>query len=94
MTQHTPGPWEVQPDEGGIMFSGSAGFEITPWGNPAPVSIADLRLIAKAPEMLALLERALDHIESFYGGRYSDATPEERTTIKEGSALLRDIEGA
>jgi hypothetical protein len=62
-SKHTPGPWHlVLRDEAtssqahAVAFSGSAGFDLEPWGNRAPISAADARLIAAAPEMLAHLQ--------------------------------------
>ena len=62
---HTPGPWywadnvpEAPPTYCAIVDS--AGFTIA---DPSPMSEADARLIAAAPELLAALRWALDQIE-------------------------------
>lgn len=49
-----PGPWAVTPS-GGIAFSGSAGFNLEPWGNNDPVPPEILRLIAASPTLVTTL---------------------------------------
>lgn len=54
--------WSVTPG-GGIGFSGSAGFNLEPWGSNDPVPAELLDLIARAPRMaiaLAGLVRAFE----------------------------------
>ena len=52
---HAPGPWSVTP-QGGIAFSGSAGFELTPWGNSKPIDSHLLRAIAATPRLIEALQ--------------------------------------
>ena len=91
MSQHTPGPWRVTGKDGAeIAFSGSAGFTPIAWGNPTPLSAADMRLIAQAPAMLAMLKELLaDHaniVECL-----EDNVMDE--TCEKARAILRAVEG-
>ena len=70
-TTHTPGPWEIHIYEFGTSYSdgsfyvGGPGFCIAqraPWPERAAESIANARLIAAAPDLLA----ALKLVESVY----------------------------
>jgi hypothetical protein len=60
---HTPGPWTVERDGCGQLapFHGVTGEHLLNDGNPAPLEEreANGRLIAAAPDMLALLKRVL-----------------------------------
>ena len=53
---------------------------------------ADARLIAKAPEMLAMLASCLAYFDNMRNGRYAAAAPDAAWTAPI-RALLRDIEG-
>lgn len=59
--QHTPGPWyssRQSPDAiQGLVISEASGVNVAVTYNPK-----DARLIAAAPELLAALERARDHL--------------------------------
>ena len=97
MSQYTPGPWHTTPE--GHVSSDTHGFVPlrTPFREDAfregptrcdtsePELLANARLIAKAPEMLALLRSCLLAIEDW--GR-SDYLPGPQIR-----ALLREIEG-
>lgn len=60
-TTHTPGPWTLT-NSGDIAFSASAGFAPSTWGNRSPLSEADARLIAAAPELLDALKTLVDNL--------------------------------
>ena len=58
-TKHTPGPWLTAATNriGYIYIQDSDGVAIT---DPSPLKIADARLIAAAPELLAALRHLLE----------------------------------
>lgn len=57
---HTPGPWHVDPDAS-ICVSGPDGnVALMNLARPKAVSEANARLIASAPELLAVARKALD----------------------------------
>lgn len=61
-TKHTPGPWSVDPDAPEYV----TGYQIasTVQGDHMePVSEANARLIAAAPELLAVLEQVAQYLE-------------------------------
>ena len=106
MSEHVPGPWNLTPyrPEGE-----DRGYTITAWGadvgeiviadctiSPLDYSIvaANARLIAAAPEMLALVRALTECIADFYGGKLDrDGSPEEQAAVKAADALLAKIEG-
>jgi hypothetical protein len=66
--QHTPGPWDVnEPDaKGGVWVDAQDGLTVARVGggvSPVAEAIANARLIAAAPELLAALGKALESIE-------------------------------
>lgn len=69
MTQHSPGPWELNTQDTGMNDSGTilgAGTVIIPdiYGRSKGEADANARLIAAAPEMKDLLLHALHYIET------------------------------
>ena len=68
--KHTPGPWES--GNGTTSIYGSDGKEVARriWHGPQDDerSLANARLIAAAPELLAALERTLNWLTSYPGG--------------------------
>lgn len=58
-TRHTPGPWftEALSTIGHCAIVDADGFTVA---NPSPMGQANARLIAAAPEMLALLREVVD----------------------------------
>jgi hypothetical protein len=54
-TQHTPGPWRIDPEHPLCIESGRGNIALV---NLARASEADARLIAAAPEMLEALKLA------------------------------------
>lgn len=56
MSEHSPGPWRVDPLMVAVVDSGSRRVVDLIVGG----SMADARIIAAAPEMLALVKRAAD----------------------------------
>ncbi len=64
MTKHTTGAWEIEgdwsggPNMGGWITTPHCVFEISPICGSEREIVADIRLIAAAPKMLAALERA------------------------------------
>src|SRR3990167_398391 len=105
MSQHTPGPWTIDPSEQRDI-SGSRVFKVvTDDRNAADGLIADVsawwvdtqsaranaRLIAAAPEMLALIRKDAENFDAAIHGRrlvYNDLE-----LAKERRALLARIEG-
>ena len=86
--QHTPGPWtfhRLEPDPHGVIMIG--GWEISTrlydvvGGSPGVAPIrnkADARLIAAAPDLLSLLQRAAPYMKTVSRndtGGYSDNDP-------------------
>ena len=64
-SKHTPGPWRVAPEFPDVILgSGGTGYQIRDmdWSHPRPVLVADMRLIAAAPDMLAALENVLSYL--------------------------------
>ena len=72
--QHTPGPWEVEQIESGVLGIVAGGhtvatLDFTRYGNDDPATwrlaaenmIANARLIAACPDLLAALEWAAVH---------------------------------
>jgi hypothetical protein len=64
MSQHTPGPWQVDPDPrhliGGVVFAANATTtiaKVSSSDNTNGTRLANARLIAAAPELLAALEQ-------------------------------------
>jgi hypothetical protein len=69
--KHTPGPWAVSgQSEGGRYITVSAPSRVVarvPWNRATDETITDIndaRLIAIAPELLALLRRIMPEIET------------------------------
>jgi hypothetical protein len=58
--KHTPGPWTYDDDEYIWIVKVSQNRHIQVEGNSADEAMANCRLIAAAPEMLAELERLAD----------------------------------
>ena len=89
MTQHTPGPWKLNKSPMG------ATFVMSTEGWVAELSMlnseANARLIAKAPEMLAMLASCLAYFDDMRNGGYAAATPDAAWTAPI-RALLKDIE--
>lgn len=58
--KHTPGPWQaagrhIVQDDGGVVAY------VTAYASLTPRQKADARLIASAPDLLAALQKALEH---------------------------------
>lgn len=67
-TQHTPGPWfvaketDLQESDGNVVVSPN-GWEIRPDGyQKLGDEMADLRLIAAAPDLLEALQSMVNHL--------------------------------
>jgi len=82
---HTPGPWKVGESQTFAAVWGKGAYEhIASCGNLTPETEANARLIAAAPEMLALLKRVPGN----------GAAPDDlRGWEAEIRALLAKIEG-
>ena len=66
--QHTRGPWKVASDEGIVRIEADDDGECTiaeidTENTEHIIALADARLIASAPDLLAALEAGLEHIE-------------------------------
>lgn len=87
MSKHSPGPWKLHELTGGV-FSGETQVHGRHWsraGEDEDVAMADARLIAAAPEMLELLERA----------RYMlvQHAPGQEDWAEEADALVAKVKG-
>lgn len=67
MSKHTPGPWAVHGDIGTLIGSDDRKMMlaevlykhvVTEWGRPLDEAQANARLIAAAPDLLAVVESA------------------------------------
>lgn len=100
--QHTPGPWRVDPDYTGDVQSADGATEIAiSWTvkhsgcqhtNPAnvpsdDVAIANARLIAAAPEMLAALVNLVEFCEEVF------VKPNENDDLAFARAAIAKAEG-
>lgn len=58
MAKHTSGPWDFYLDENMdyVVVCVPLGEDIAMWQSPTPECIANAKLIAKAPQMLDLLD--------------------------------------
>ena len=103
MSQHTPGPWHVSVGlNAGYISSDTHGFVTIrnpfsegAWSLDHKEAMANARLIAKAPEMLSILQ-ALNR----QGGVFEDwgeenvgGVDEDFDAVSAARALLREIEG-
>ena len=82
MAEHTQGPWSVittdmrRTTEPSWYKYTVVGPNI-PWGKDIELAdVTDARLIAAAPETLAMLEESLPHLEDYFGKEYGDDPPE------------------
>lgn len=60
--QHTPGPWKIDQNAElplAIIESGEMGYGIAEIGERNPINLANARLIAAAPDLLAALKALL-----------------------------------
>mgnify|MGYP001565073929 CR=1 FL=1 len=99
MSQHTPGPWQVN----GSTISGRDPVGEREDYNESPICTishgwrnreidnANARLIAQAPEMLTMLASCLAYFDNMRNGGYAAATPDAAWTAPI-RALLKDIE--
>lgn len=80
MSAHTPGPWQFVQEGGDWFIKGANGFSFQsstkyyPWNSQ---NIADWRLIAAAPDLLAALETMVKRIEHY------SAHPDDRPNIEQ-----------
>ena len=75
VTKHTPPPWTITPPDAtwGWWWVHTAACDLTISGDRAE---ANARLIAAAPETLAMLKEVLPHLEDYFGKEYGDDPPE------------------
>ena len=80
MTDHTPGPWDIvfNDDVERIRLNGSTVYQVAdatdpdfPTGKPR-YNLADLRLMAAAPELLAALKRRAERRDAFDDDEWQD----------------------
>lgn len=96
----TPGPWMVTTSWYDHMVTGPNGEEIIwqdgPYQTPT-IKLADARLIAAAPEMYELIERAgeiMNELESLIDSAFTnDASAQKSQWLKDADALLAKIQG-
>lgn len=96
MANHTPGPWETLGGPGfateiGAMLNTPdavivADTRLMPY-DPTPRQLADARLIAAAPDLLAALERAVETLAQFGWG------VETEVAIRTGRAAIAKARG-
>lgn len=104
-TKHTPGPWYFEQDGDGAkrfwdkyICADNGGGRIctmhTPNGGTAEV-MANARLIAAAPRLLAALERTLSRLTHYTAEIEScDLLTADELTIDEARAAIAEAEGA
>ena len=87
MTEHTPGLWIVEEDEFSICYRIVASEDIAEayWmdGKAGGIGEANARLIAAAPELLAVAEMAIDRPE------WEPITIKERASIRAAIAKAK-----
>lgn len=69
MSTHTPGPWYVRGDQGQLLWCDARHIYAPEASNrcvDAKVSLADARLMAAAPDLLAACTTVLDALEFHY----------------------------
>ena len=96
-TQHTPGPWaedDTQAHYPGYVIrnQGMVVCRIYVEGNPIERQMANARLIAAAPKMLAWIKRM-----AYWAGELEDSPKSfaegAQAQMDEARAILRDVEG-
>jgi hypothetical protein len=60
MSKHTPGPWSYDAFISRVEVLDADGAIVVVFRNPTDQQINDARLIAKAPELLELVQYAMD----------------------------------
>ena len=90
MSQHTPGPWKIEQDEvlssAGVPLANVYGSYGRLNASDIEECLANARLIAAAPRMLALLNE--------YASKSQDVkVPVPGSLIERTRAILRDVEG-
>ena len=92
--QHTPGPWLVYAKT--VTVGCDNGYDVTANGNYVRVAQscneANARLIAAAPELLELLEEALDNDEACEGFNESNMSDSLRQKIKTAIARAKGLQ--
>lgn len=80
MNDHTPGPWDIMFDDDveRIRLNGSSVYQVAdvtdpdfPTGKPR-YNLADLRLMAAAPALLAALKRRAERRDAFDDDEWQD----------------------
>jgi hypothetical protein len=89
--KHTPGPWTVLQESQRVVVQGAGGELVAQWHLSAFIGFgeahANARLIAAAPELLAMLELLLSITEEFKGAMAG----KQRLMWDEVSARTADI---
>ena len=88
-TSHTPGPWEVFDSHAGLYVIDSAEQSAVCKLEWCLEAEANARLIASAPEMLAVLKRLC-----YKFGVDDDGTPRDRTEWREARDTIAKAEGS
>ena len=95
MTEHTPGPWTAKYHEpGNDVQSGLAGFSIQAFAEGIAYNIprpGNADLIAAAPDLLAALEVATDHIADLHSEVTERGNPlavEEQEILNQARAAI------
>lgn len=94
MNKHTPGPWTLEANDSVVVMSGQAVIVApAPDGEPFSRQQANARLIAAAPDLLAMLERCdrlLATIQSTSGEDSSRCIQIDRDSIRQ---LIAKVKG-
>ena len=91
--QHNPGPWRVAPELADtILCNGSGGYRISDMADDPlhPITPADVRLMAAAPEMLLALQKITRRIEV----ERDDEAKEGGSGVFLGAAILPELQAA
>lgn len=89
-TKHTPGPWELEANDSVVVMSGQAVIVgPAPDGEPFARQQANARLISKAPELLAMLERVTERLFVVE----NHPAPQNALLLREARALIAKIKG-
>jgi hypothetical protein len=95
MTQHTPGPWAVTDRDWakGYRIQATVGSVKTGEDIAQITNVPDARLIAAAPEMLAVIGEILDGLNDL-GERAYRVAEALNPELEKARALLAKVEGA